>query len=87
MYLITPGSAVSTWEKLIAHLGKQDKYSKFTKRVRYTLCRQDARTTRVLLLISVLHQIGNCCISISCLSPVTFPQLVVDKKQRNLNKL
>ena len=27
------------------------------------MCGQDARTTRVLLLISVLHKIGNCCIS------------------------
>jgi hypothetical protein len=25
------------------------------------LCGQDARTTRVLLLISVLNKIGNCC--------------------------
>ncbi|MFM8005221.1 MAG: hypothetical protein ACKO86_09800, partial [Dolichospermum sp.] len=55
MYLITPGNAVSTWETLIAHLGKQDKDSKVTKRVRYTWCRQDTHTTRVLLLISVLH--------------------------------
>ncbi|MFM6025453.1 MAG: hypothetical protein ACKPER_21430, partial [Dolichospermum sp.] len=61
-YLITPGSAVSTWEKLIAHLGKQDKYSKFTKRVRYTLCRQDARTTRVSSFNFVPHKSRNRCI-------------------------
>ncbi|MFN9171921.1 MAG: hypothetical protein ACK58B_15420 [Dolichospermum sp.] len=30
--------------------------------MRYIFSGQDARTTRVLLLISVLHNIGNCCI-------------------------
>ena len=32
--------------------------------MRYTLCGQDARTTRVLSLISVLQNTGNCCIRI-----------------------
>ncbi|MFM5899091.1 MAG: hypothetical protein ACKO8W_16655 [Dolichospermum sp.] len=41
--------------------------------MRYTLCGQDARTTRVLSLISVLHNTSNCCkyqmILITPLSP------------------
>ena len=39
--------------------------------MKYTLCGQDARTTRVLLLISVLHNIGNCCILVIS-RPVTY---------------
>jgi hypothetical protein len=29
--------------------------------VRYTLCGQDARTTGVLSLISIIYNTGNCC--------------------------
>ncbi|MFM6607489.1 MAG: hypothetical protein ACKPH3_26020, partial [Dolichospermum sp.] len=58
MYCLFP---ITNYPLPITSLNRHDTASSAS--VKYTLCGQDARTTRVLLLISVLHNIGNCCIT------------------------